>query len=150
MATHPPSVRNPLPDVDLRDARVRRGAKALVASAERLLLVQEQHADGATFWTLPGGGIEPGESAGEALRRELAEELRCDALVRSAVDAFCYAHTSREDTLSLHTVFDCALLSTPEPAREEGILDHRWVEPAALPATTLPCVRNLVDKLARR
>ena len=57
-----------------RPVPVRRGSKALITAGDRLLLVKERHADGTSFWTLPGGGVEPAESMEAALRRELAED----------------------------------------------------------------------------
>ena len=56
----------------------RPSTKALVLDpVGRLLLLRMQDplalADGA-WWELPGGGIEPGESAGQAVLREVAEE----------------------------------------------------------------------------
>lgn len=47
-------------------------AKALIKNADGKLLLVKEHSDN---WALPGGGIEQGESAGAALRRELQEEL---------------------------------------------------------------------------
>jgi 8-oxo-dGTP pyrophosphatase MutT (NUDIX family) len=53
----------------------RQAARALVLDAsDRLLLVRADDELGS-WWTTPGGGVEPGESDAEALRRELAEEL---------------------------------------------------------------------------
>jgi ADP-ribose pyrophosphatase YjhB (NUDIX family) len=40
----------------------------------RLLLVRRARPPGEGLWSLPGGRIEPGESAEEALAREVAEE----------------------------------------------------------------------------
>ncbi len=46
----------------------------VLAGDGSLLLVRLEFPD-ASVWVLPGGGIEPGESTAEALRRELSEEV---------------------------------------------------------------------------
>ena len=125
-------------------ATVRRGAKALITTGERVLLTQERHDDGTTFWTLPGGGVEPGESGVEALHRELAEELSCRVAVGDPVDRTVYAHRSDDLTVSLYDVYRCRLCSRVRPAPGEGILDARWVEPGELPARTIPQVHSLL------
>ncbi|MFC6905752.1 NUDIX hydrolase [Halalkalicoccus tibetensis] len=124
--------------------RIRSGTKAIVSASDKVLLLKEQHASGSTFWTLPGGGIEPSESLLEGLTRELFEELRCQSLIREPVGTVWYAHLSRRNTFSTYAVFECSLLSTPLPSKQEGILDHQWVSPANLPSSTLPQVRYLL------
>ncbi|MFW5974438.1 MAG: NUDIX hydrolase [Natrialbaceae archaeon] len=126
-------------------ATVRRGAKALITTGNTVLLVEERHDDGTTFWTLPGGGVEPGESGVEALRRELAEELSCRVAVGDAVDRTVYAHRSDDLTASLYDVYRCRLCDRASPVPGEGILNVRWVEPGELPPRTLPQVRSLVE-----
>jgi 8-oxo-dGTP pyrophosphatase MutT (NUDIX family) len=59
---------------------VRPAARALVLDPEgRVLLVRFINPDtGEQFWTTPGGGIDPGESLEDAVRRELREETGLD------------------------------------------------------------------------
>ncbi|MFJ4918908.1 NUDIX hydrolase [Streptomyces sp. NPDC088725] len=59
----------------------RRRAAAVIIRDGQVLMVRERgkgptgRHDGQEYWTLPGGGIEPGESAEEAVIREVAEEV---------------------------------------------------------------------------
>lgn len=62
---------------------VRAAARALVIDPDgRALLVRfADPQTGATWWCPPGGGLDPGEDHGDAVRRELREELGRDAMV---------------------------------------------------------------------
>jgi 8-oxo-dGTP pyrophosphatase MutT (NUDIX family) len=127
---------------------VRQGAKALVRTDSSVLLVRERHSDGTPFWTLPGGGVEPTECPETGLRRELREELGCRVSVGKPSAWFPYRHRGRADVVSVYTVFDCLLATAVEPNPAEGIVACRWVDPATVPARTLPQVRLLCRSLA--
>lgn len=137
------------PTVEAGRFRLRPGAKALVATDRRVLLVRERHADGEPFWTLPGGGVEAGESVRAALRRELAEELDCGCVVGDRLGTFWYAHSSLPATVSAYAVRACSLLTDPRPVPAEGVGALRWARPADLPARTLPQVRRLARRHCR-
>ena len=53
--------------------QTRAGAYALIVSEGRILL-SSWEGPGEVVWTLPGGGLEPGESPEEACLREVEEE----------------------------------------------------------------------------
>ena len=50
------------------------GAYALCLAADRLLLARNSTGHERGTWTLPGGGVEPGEHPDDAVCRELTEE----------------------------------------------------------------------------
>ena len=126
---------------------VRRGVKALLAHDGQVLLVKERHSTGEPFWTLPGGGVEPGESKRDALHRELREELNCQILPQSPVEQLVYVHSSQHRTATVYTVIECGLLSDLDPSHPHGVLDARWVPADAVPARTLPQIRVLCERL---
>jgi 8-oxo-dGTP pyrophosphatase MutT (NUDIX family) len=59
--------------------RLRPAVRALLADPDdRVLMVRWAFRDGGGVWGLPGGGIDPGETHAQALRRELLEEVGLD------------------------------------------------------------------------
>lgn len=59
----------------MTELRIRQAVRAvLVTPDQHILLVRFEFPD-ATVWSLPGGGLDPGETHLEALHRELIEEV---------------------------------------------------------------------------
>ena len=56
---------------------MRNRSMALVTRGDKILLVR-LFSEGREFYSLPGGGIEPGETPGQAALRELKEECGVD------------------------------------------------------------------------
>lgn len=71
-------------NADRKHPRVR--VAAIVVEDGRLLLVRHIK-DGRSYWLLPGGGVDFGEAAGEALAREVREETGLEIRVRDLVFA---------------------------------------------------------------
>lgn len=147
---HPPSSSSPHPPPSHEKSTTsgsRLGAKALFVQDGEVLLIKEGRDDGSSFWTLPGGGVSPGESLRTSLRRELDEELQCTVTCGEPVGSCQYEHTSFGDVTTVYTVFDCSLESQPEANRTEDILECEWVDPDALPNQLLDPFEELLDEL---
>jgi ADP-ribose pyrophosphatase YjhB (NUDIX family) len=54
--------------------RITRYQAAILRGKEILLIKHREHTDGRSYWVLPGGGIEAGETEIECVRREVREE----------------------------------------------------------------------------
>jgi ADP-ribose pyrophosphatase YjhB (NUDIX family) len=61
--------------------RVIRYQAAIIRDKEILLIRHQEH-NGNTYWLLPGGGIEDGETAFECVKREVFEETHLKVSVR--------------------------------------------------------------------
>jgi len=79
------------------------------------------------MWEFPGGKLETGESAEQALVREIAEELGCTIQVGEHVTTTVHAYP--EIVISLAT-YRCGLVDgTPHPTEHTEL---RWLAPADL------------------
>lgn len=63
---------------------------AILDGGRLLLLRQVEHATGRRYWVVPGGGIDPGESEEDCVRREMREETGLTvAIERLLLDEPC-------------------------------------------------------------
>lgn len=87
------------------DTRV--GAYGVIVDAGKVLLVHYCE-NGAALWTLPGGGLEPGEDPETAAVREILEETGYRATLEGllGLDSLHVAATERSDgaTRDLHSL----------------------------------------------
>lgn len=111
------------------EQRVIRIATALIRDpAGRMLVVRKR---GTTSFMLPGGKIEMGESAVDALRRELREELALDlpAVSLTALGLFRAAAANEPGWIVEAQPFLADRVA--EPVVQAEIEEMRWVDPAA-------------------
>ena len=112
----------------------------------RLLLVRRANDPGRGLWSVPGGRVEPGESAAEAVVREVAEETALPVVVvglagvveRAAPDGGVYV--IEDHVAQLVPGADPADLRAGDDASAAA-----WVPVEEL--DQLPCVEGLVEAL---
>jgi ADP-ribose pyrophosphatase len=114
----------------------RYGAKAFIQRGSEVLLTRERRSDGSIYYSLPGGGIEPGESTHDAVKRELSEELGCAGTVGNCLGSCSYTHQSIDATTE-YELFAVRLHGEPAPDEREGIVGVEWHRPAAVPELML-------------
>ena len=112
-------------------------AAALVDPAGKILL-QKRPETGAHggLWEFPGGKIEAGESAAEALARELDEELGI-AVDRSALTEIGFADAPLGDRNLLLLLYACLRWTGTAAALEPGA-SIAWFDRSALGALAMP------------
>lgn len=120
------------------------GARAVVYDEETrsVFLVRHTYVNG---WHLPGGGIEVGETAEEALERELSEEGNIAIDGRPELKSLHLNSTaSRRDHVAVYLV---TRFAQERPRAPDGeIAEARFFPLAALPAeATQPTLRRLAE-----
>jgi ADP-ribose pyrophosphatase YjhB (NUDIX family) len=112
---------------------------AVVNAAGEVLLVEHTYIDG---WHLPGGGVELGETAVQAMGRELVEEAGVRLIAPPTLVAV-HANVGRfrGDHVLLYRVD--AWEACPATSRGE-IHQTAWFSPAALPEGTTAATRRRV------
>ena len=115
---------------------------------EEMLAVQRGYGEMFGLWEFPGGKVERGETAEEALRREIREELKVNIV--NLRDFYTVEYDYPDFHLSMEC-FYCGLEDgSPAPAKHDRQLDIRWVPRHALAELQwMPADKGLIDELIR-
>ena len=117
------------------------GVRVLVLDGEgRVFLVKHSYVAG---WHLPGGGVEVGETALEALQRELFEEGNIEIAAPPVLKSVHFnRHVSRRDHVVVYIVRLFHQASKPRPNHE--IVDCGFFDVNALPEGTTRGTRRRI------
>jgi 8-oxo-dGTP diphosphatase len=115
----------------------------------RVLLVRRGQPGARGRWSAPGGRIEPGETAAQAVARELAEETGLEVEVIGLVAAVDWIEHAEDGSLRAHYVILDHLVEVVGGALAAGddATEARWFAPDELAA--LPTTEGLLPVLER-
>jgi 8-oxo-dGTP pyrophosphatase MutT (NUDIX family) len=105
----------------------RHGACVIILRAGRLLAISHNH--DRSNWNLPGGGLEAGESFGQAALRELQEETQVDAS-RATLIPVRHRRTVRGESVAFMALGDVRFPRVMRSIPFEGHVE--WKRPIEL------------------
>jgi ADP-ribose pyrophosphatase YjhB (NUDIX family) len=109
-------------------------SQCVIHKENRLLMAQHQQ-DGKTWWCLPGGGVEEGETPEEAVLRELQEECSVTGRIIREINHATYISGEEAYTYLVDIGEQIPRLGTdPEfPKTGQVLVDIAWLTLAEIP-----------------
>ncbi|MGI9423310.1 MAG: NUDIX hydrolase [Hyphomicrobiaceae bacterium] len=130
----------------------RAAASAAIFRRDQVLIVERGKGGSIGLWSLPGGHIEPGETAAAAAAREVQEETGIISEIRQLVDVHNAIFHGDDGNLRAHYVLCvyCGLWQSGEPIAASDARTARFVHPADLINYQLtPGVQDFVARAER-
>lgn len=117
----------------------RAAASAAIFRGSRVLIAERGAGPMRGMWSLPGGKIEPGETAAAAAIREIKEETGLDVALAGLIDLHEVIRKKSAGDVQLHYIIAVhfGTCATGEPRAATDISDARFVTLAELPAYRL-------------
>lgn len=121
------------------------GARALIYDTKTggIFLIRHTYVPG---WQLPGGGVEAGETAHEALVREIQEECNITLNGQAKLHQLYFnRQSSRRDHIAVYLATDFEVIGPRKPDHE--IAEGRFFSIKDLPAETTPATRRRIAEI---
>lgn len=116
---------------------------AVIRDGERVFATQRGYGEFKDGWEFPGGKIEPGETAEEALVREIREELDTEISVGKLIDRIEYDYPTFHLSMDC---FWCEILSGDLVLKEAE--DAKWLTKETLDSVDwLPADITLIEQI---
>lgn len=119
------------------------GTRAMLIEGDKVLLIKHTYVPG---WQLPGGGVEPGETALDSVNREVLEETGYRLTAMPQLHGLYHnARVSNRDHVALYLCREFSLEREFKPNHE--IAECRWFEAANLPEDTTRGTRARIAEI---
>jgi 8-oxo-dGTP pyrophosphatase MutT (NUDIX family) len=117
----------------------------------RLLLLQRT--DGEDLWGFPGGAMEPGERAADAVKREVREEIGLEIEVLRLIGVYsspdyAFAYPNGDWVQPVGILFECRVVGGALEADQDEVLTAGYFGAEELPRMRACCVAKAGDALA--
>lgn len=118
---------------------------AVIVLDGEVLLLERAHPPFEGAWVLPGGLVEPGETAQAACAREVTEEVGLDVTVGEFVGL--YDDPDRDERGNVSAAYRCTPVTDDTPTAREEARQVQTFDPAGLPTMGFDHEQIVTDAL---